>query len=507
MRSQAEPLLYGSFGTDRGLALHEFVYAILDNPRLCAHVRQVRVYLSWTASEYENPIEAEMCEFFETKAREYGLTRVKQEINNEGLETLNDTAIKLLCLICPNLWKISFDVGTKTALERIFERDVDVRIFGPSLRELSFENDSVDLYGLNDGTDMIRYAGLFDCPNLEKIHFGAFDSINQNENQNLQELGVYKSVKSFHFVEGVLSGRDITQIAKCFPNLEDFEYSYEAINEERAMGFKGTELKQALDQWTKTLRRLSLDLCYDFGDGRGNRKADFIENFAKFEALEELEVESLFLLRERAEKHGDDMYYCVVENANLWENYFPPTLKRLRINRAYRNVEEPLRTLAEHVNQWLPNLEVIHISLGYYTVAPGYTDFSVPSGTQLKELYETVLTDSEVLRRLNSEFLAEDIVEVTRNGFAGITAQIPKQYVTEDDSRRPIDVAAAYIEQRFMLKHLPDLWQDLVEIFNKAGVRVVIDNTPLESVSFDTQGHDFKVIWAAMRRSPMPKKY
>lgn len=60
----------------------------------------------------------------------------------------------------------------------------------------------------------------------------------------------------------------------------------------------------------------------------------------------------------------------------------------------------------------LPNLEVIHISLGYWAATPGYADFNVPTKTPLVDLYEPVLTDEDTATQLKSQFTAEEMTVI-----------------------------------------------------------------------------------------------
>lgn len=501
----AEPLLYRSFDTDRDIMLCDFVYAILDKPRLCAHVQEVHISLSWTLSSYTNAIKSEMSEFFGAKAREYGLTQVVVEYNGEGLERLNDICVKLLCLKAPNLQRLSFYVGTETALQTIFTQDDETRVLAGNLQELYFEDTDPEYYGLNYGTDVLRYSGLFKSPKLEKIHFRVFDSIKQpgNGTNSYHRLGTYIGVKSLHFIQSVLSGDDIVQIGKSFPNIEDFEYGYKPVNDEQATGLRGAQLKEALNCWTETLKRLSLDFTFFYDDGRGDRKDDFIENMSAFRRLEELQVESLFLLRERSKKLEDGSHGCTPEAPNLWKDYFPPTLRRLRVNRVYRNVEGPLIKLAENVKEWLPDLEVVHISFGHWTATPGYADFDVTPDTPLIDLYEPILTDQVVAYQLNNEMISEEMTAISHPRWCGV--EIPKRYVDgcNCDAKDPWSLTATaikdYFGNRFSFMHLPILWQDIVTKLNNAGVKVKIDNMSQDSTSFDTQGQMRRVEWEPLR--------
>ncbi|KAK3709287.1 hypothetical protein LTR37_011025 [Vermiconidia calcicola] len=185
-----------------------------------------------------------------------------------------------------------------------------------------------------------------------------------------------------------------------------------------------------------------VDANWNFTPGR-----DFIESFVQFQVPEELSLESLLLLKERAKRvkgtgQNDEPYLeTIPEVDDLFKNYFPASLQSLRITHVYRNIEKPL------IGEPRP---------------PG-------------KLYEDVLNDEKLKAQLDKEYSQAGMVDL-RTADSDKCLSIPRGFVIGDYKASNSN----YLAKGAGIRHLPPLWQAIVAEFNAAGVRV--------KVGVETQG-------------------
>lgn len=482
-RSIAEPILYTSFSPRYGHSLVVWAHTVLQNPRLMNYVREIEFSPHNDFYEPHSPGNTALFPEFTELARKL---KIMDQYHSTPLSDIDDRCAKfrvsmwlllqVICVMLPNIERLVLHTSNPPWFALFWTQ---THLPPPNLRELRIEfSDGLheEAWGYLDdeaGADIVNLGGLLAMPKLQKLHLfnvignGDRDTFDDEEtvpanipmNENLMWLRCTSSL-----FDGQIMGKLVTS----FPNLEIFEYhaSRLRLQDGAPNAVSGSECVQALMPLVTKLKALSLDLSYQYpndNDRQVNQK-NYVADFTAFERLEDLSVDSMLVLKHRATPSSDGtpdaskMSAPEPESENALHNYFPTNLKSLRITHSHDNLIKPLTKLSENVRKWLPLLEVFQL------------DFcSGESSADYYLVYFKTLIRMELIEQLNEEYQEDGEEMISCDGYS-----VPARFVPNEPWKTPEE---EYLERCVRAAHLPTVWRNIVDNFNKEGVRVKIGHS------------------------------
>lgn len=384
--------------------------------------------------------------------------------------------MKLLCATLPNLERLCHNSWYSLNYQNIFDPTATDRSgLLPSLKELRLEWED-EKYGMS----LEEISGFLVAPNLERLHLFQVDGLDSSV-----QLPVSHSVRHLRLTNVCLEAAQFTALIAAFPSLTQLEYHAGGamVAEGGTDELGASACITALQSLAGQLEYLLLDFAQQFEtDDMGETRVSSLKHF---KALTELCIESEMIMPQTKERMGSEPPESEItaKKDNFFLEYFPTTLTSLRITHLYRNTERPLIELAKNVNDWLPELTQIQLDFGCGEMADRYyghedvssdeklklqldTEFGVNQSqtkVQKKGDLKTSLNENDRVKSRDTRIAVTELED-----HEGNKIEIPTQFVVGDYNRSFDE----YLIKGAQVRHLPQVWQDIVSNFNSAGVRV-----------------------------------
>lgn len=485
----AEPIFYNTFTPRNEQSLVPWAHAVLRNPRLAKHVHEVEfVPLDDYIQPYGYRLDTsrgaaeEACHpLFLKLGRKLGIIDKDSELPQGSWECPYAEfhgkmwlLLQLICVKLPNLERLTWITPSPPKFPLFWTKN---DLPPPNLRRLRIEwcdgaeDNPYSITGGELGADIAALGGLLALPKLERLHLDAFvGSIRRDHLGRDRESGmeVYRNERLtwLRCTNCLLDQQTLRKVVAALPNLEIFEYHASDIgNSYRPPDpSRGAMVTEALMPLAKKLRVLSLDLA---------NQADFhilldclryyIPSLAPFERLEQLSVDMMLVLKRQVDtaledtdespkmvdtQEGEEM----VDYA--FHEYFPPSLKQLRITGADDKVINPLATLSSNVETWMPNLK----------------------GTEL-QLKAGIINYADPIRRLNEKYAGKETISVYDWSIPACCVQ--KKTVGGNADEYEVSIHTAF---------LPLRWRNFVDRFTSRDIRVKVGHIEGEVTSWIVAG-------------------
>lgn len=481
-RDVAEPLLYHNFSTRHGIPFQKWAHNIISNPRLAHHVLELDLNFVDSGTPHRSRLDYAYNSFFFELAKSKGMSE-----NYGDLSSQMHSWIPLVLLLptLPNPIRLMLRMG-------MISREVALCFDGMAasrIREFRLDTTTYDRLASLHRIPKTGPTCLLKSPGLKYVHLHGPTVLRtgvDEANPQPVRLSNNEDTKWLRITNSSPDPGMLSYLLPAFPNLEVLEYHIHRQGPCTIDYYPPSPLEHLSPLW-KTLRVLSLDLAMSNLQPWHSYP---IRSLAEFVHLEELRIESMAILPrnwyESSQQTSDYRGHFEPQEDDILKDYFPRSLRKLRITHVFKNMEKPLMELADNLSEWLPSLVEIQIDLGR-------------NGLETSTLYndlENVLIVRELLKNVNAErqdilssrklrslgmarTIHSDLRWLDRAGYHDprireLDVEIPASFVYDKDDLSSID---DYVTSHGHIRHLPAAWQTIVARFNAAGVRVKLSHS------------------------------